>query len=91
MGGFYKEVKNFTYYTQYTLHNSAPAGLDSVLSYSVRTNSGVIHPKDGARLYTYTNSPYTAYIRGLEVHSTPASGICPSRSMVSSSGRTIRT
>lgn len=67
LGGFYKEVKNFTYYTQYTLHNSAPAGLDSVLSYSVRTNSGVIHPKDGARLYTYTNSPYTAYIRGFEI------------------------
>jgi TonB-dependent receptor len=67
IGGFYKEIKNFTYYTQYALHNSAPAGLDSVLSYSVRTNSGVIHPKDGAQLYTYTNSPYTAYIRGFEV------------------------
>ena len=66
-GAFYKEVRNFTYYTQYTLHNSAPAGLDSVLSYSVRTNSGVIHPKDGARLYTYTNSPYNAYIRGFEI------------------------
>ena len=67
LGGFYKEIKNFTYYTQYTLHNTAPAGLDSVLSYSVHTNSGVVHPKDGAQLYTYTNSPYTAYIRGFEV------------------------
>jgi hypothetical protein len=67
IGGFYKEVDNFTYYTQYRLHNSAPPGLDSVLSYSVRTNSGVIHPKDGAQLYTYANSPSTAYLRGFEV------------------------
>jgi len=67
IGGFYKEVRNFTYYTQYALHNSPPPGLDSILSYSVRTGSGVIHPKDGAQLYTYTNSPYAAYLRGLEV------------------------
>ena len=67
LGGFYKEIRNFTFYTQYALHTTAPAGLDSVLSYSVRTNSGVIHPKDGAQLYTYVNSPYTAYVRGLEV------------------------
>jgi hypothetical protein len=58
LGGFYKEVKNFTYYTQYALHNSPPPGLDSVLSYSVRTGSGTINPKDGAQLYTYTNSPH---------------------------------
>jgi TonB-dependent receptor len=67
IGGFYKEVDNFTYYTQYRLHNSAPEGLDSILSYSVRTNSGVIHPKDGAQLYTYANSTRTAYLRGFEI------------------------
>ncbi len=67
LGGFYKEVKNFTYSTQYKLHNSAPPGLDSILSYSVNTGSGVVHPKDGATLYTYTNSPYKAFVRGLEI------------------------
>ena len=67
LGAFYKEVANFTYSTQYTLHPSAPPGLDSVLSYSVRTGGGVIHPKDGAQLYTYTNSPYKAYVRGFEI------------------------
>jgi outer membrane receptor protein involved in Fe transport len=67
LGGFYKEVRNFTYYTQYALHNSAPPGLDSVRSYSVSTGSGTVNPKDGAQLYTYTNSPYTAYLRGFEV------------------------
>jgi len=67
LGAFYKEVKNFTFYTQYTLHPSAPPGLDSIMSYSVSTGSGTVNPKDGARLYTYTNSPYTAYLRGFEI------------------------
>lgn len=67
VGGFYKEVKSFTYYTQYTLHPSAPPGLDSIRSYSVRTGSGTVNPKDGAQLYTYTNSPYKAYLRGFEI------------------------
>ena len=67
LGGFYKEIKNFTFYTQYALHNAPPPGLDSIMSYVVRTNSGTIHPKDGAQLYTYVNSPYTAYLRGFEI------------------------
>ena len=67
LGGFYKEIKNFTYATQYKLHPSAPPGLDSVLSYSVSTGSGIVYPKDGATLYTYTNSPYKAYVRGFEI------------------------
>ena len=67
LGGFYKEVRNFTFYTQYALHPTAPAGLDSVGSYVVHTGSGVINPKDGAQLYTYINSPYKAYLRGFEV------------------------
>jgi TonB-dependent receptor len=67
LGGFYKEVKNFTFYTQYALHPSAPPGLDSIGSYSVHTGSGLVNPKDGAQLYTYVNSPYTAYLRGFEI------------------------
>lgn len=67
LGAFYKEVENFTFYTQYTLHLTAPPGLDSIASYGVSTGSGVVYPKDGAQLYTYTNSPYTAYLRGFEV------------------------
>jgi TonB-dependent receptor len=67
VGGFYKEVENFTFYTQYTLHPSASPGLDSLQSYSVRTASGTVNPKDGAQLYTYVNSPYKAYIRGFEI------------------------
>jgi len=68
IGGFYKEVRDFTYYTQYTLHNTPPAGLDSIGSYVVHTGNGtVISPKDGAQLYTYINSPYSAFLRGVEV------------------------
>jgi TonB-dependent receptor len=67
LGGFYKEVTNFTYYTQYKLHNSPPPGLDSIGSYVVHTGSGVVSPKDGATLNTYVNSPYKAFVRGFEV------------------------
>jgi TonB-dependent receptor len=67
VGFFYKEVRNFTYATQYTLHPTAPEGLDSVMSYSVHTGSGVVHPKDGAQLYTFTNSASPAFVRGFEV------------------------
>ena len=67
VGAFYKEVKNFTFYTQYALHPTAPPGLDSIMSYSVSTGSGTVNPKDGAQLYTYVNSPYKAYIRGFEI------------------------
>ncbi|HEX7573908.1 MAG TPA: TonB-dependent receptor [Bacteroidota bacterium] len=67
LGGFYKEVTNFTYYTQYKLHTSATPGLDSVGNYVVHTGSGVVSPKDGATLNTYVNSPYKAFVRGFEV------------------------
>ena len=67
LGGFYKEVTNFTYFTQYKLHASAPPGLDSIGSYVVHTGSGVVSPKDGATLNTYVNSPYKAFVRGFEV------------------------
>ena len=67
LGGFYKEITNFTYYTQYKLHTSATPGLDSTGTYSVHAGTGVVTPKDGALLNTYVNSPYKAYVRGLEV------------------------
>jgi TonB-dependent receptor len=67
LGGFYKEITNFTYYTQYKLHPVATPGLDSVGSYVVHTGSGVVSPKDGATLNTFVNSPYKAFVRGLEV------------------------
>jgi TonB-dependent receptor len=70
IGGFYKEIKNFTYYTQYKLHQYydpttgrytiIPPGLDSVGSFNPA-------PLPGATLNTYINSPYMAYIRGVEI------------------------
>lgn len=67
VGGFYKEVTNFTYYTQYKLHTVPTPGLDSVGQYVVHTGSGVVSPKDGATLNSYVNSPYKAFVRGVEV------------------------
>jgi hypothetical protein len=67
LGAFYKEVTNFTFYTQYALHRVATPGLDSVMSYIVRTGNGTTYPNDGAQLYTYVNSPYKAFIRGFEI------------------------
>jgi hypothetical protein len=66
-GGFYKEIDNFSFATQYALHTSPPPGLDSIGSYVVRTGAGTVSPKDGALLRTFVNSPYTAYVRGVEV------------------------
>lgn len=64
--GFYKRITDFTYYTQYKLHTIAPPGLYTTSDFVVHTASGVVSPKDGATLYTYTNSPYAAYVRGVE-------------------------
>ncbi len=63
ISGFYKEVKNFTYSTNYPLYNTAPAGYDTVGKYNI----GGHLPVSGATLFTYINTPYTAYIRGVEV------------------------
>ncbi len=72
IGGFYKEVKNFTFYTQYKLHQYydpitrvttiIPPGYDSIGTYS----SLGVPPKSGALLYTYINNPFKAYVRGVE-------------------------
>jgi TonB-dependent receptor len=65
IGGFYKEVKDFTYYTQYKLRPDSitKPGLNSTQTYSGLGSP----PLPGATLYTYVNSFYKAYVRGLEV------------------------
>ena len=62
VGGFYKIIKNFTYATQYTLNKTAHGGLDSLGSFSI----GGVSPKPGAQLYSYVNSRYLAYVKGIE-------------------------
>lgn len=64
IGGFYKEIKNFTYSTSYRLRAGKYTlpGRDSVKSFDDLGSP----PVDGATLFTYVNSPYKAYIRGLE-------------------------
>jgi len=63
ISGFYKEIKNFTYSTNYPLYNTAPAGYDTVGKYNI----GGHVPVSGATLNTYMNTPYIAYIRGIEI------------------------
>jgi TonB-dependent receptor len=65
VGGFYKTVKEFTYFTQYALRRaaSAPPGLETVESMGI----GGTFPNEFANLYTYVNSPYDAKIKGFEV------------------------
>ena len=66
VGGFYKEVNHFTYATSYKLHSKTfydqrgVTGLDSLNSFAP------LNPIDDATLYTYINSPYKAYVRGIE-------------------------
>lgn len=63
ISGFYKEIKNFTYAAQYPLYNTAPAGFDTVGKYNI----GGHVPVSGATLNTFVNTPYKAYIRGVEI------------------------
>lgn len=66
IGGFYKEVNHFTFATSYHLHSKAfydahgITGLDSLNSFVP------LQPNDDATLYTFLNSPYRAYVRGIE-------------------------
>lgn len=62
IGGFYKIIKNFTYATQYTLNKTSKSGLDTLGSF----NLGGVAPKAGATLYSYVNSRYLAYVKGIE-------------------------
>lgn len=64
VGGFYKEIKNFTYSTSYRLRAGkfTLPGRDSVKSFDMLGSP----PVDGATLSTYVNSQFKAYIRGVE-------------------------
>jgi TonB-dependent receptor len=67
VGGFYKEINHFTFSTSYKIHSKAfydahrVTGLDSLNSFAP------LQPHDDANLFTFVNSPYKAYIRGIEM------------------------
>jgi hypothetical protein len=63
IGGFYKEIKDFTYSTQYSLYTTAPPGVATVDDFNI----GGTSPVKGATLFTYMNTPYLAYVRGVEL------------------------
>jgi len=63
VGGFYKEIKDFTYSTQYALYESAPEGLATMSTFTL---AGV-SPNKGAMLYSYMNTPYISKVKGIEV------------------------
>ena len=64
VGGFYKEIKNFTYSTQYKLYQSpSRPGLDSIGTYADLGSP----PKSGSTLYTYINNDKIATVKGIEV------------------------
>jgi TonB-dependent receptor len=61
-GGFYKEVTDFTFATQYVLRPHGAPGYDSIGTYGSLGSP----PNDGATLNTYINNKNKAYVRGLE-------------------------
>jgi TonB-dependent receptor len=63
-GVFYKEIKNFAYSTSYQLRAGkfTLAGRDSINTF----NTLGAPPIEGAQLNTTINSPFIAYIRGIE-------------------------
>ncbi len=68
VGGFYKEIHDFTYATSYHLHSKSVydkfgiTGLDSLNTFAPFLTSA----DDDATVYTYVNSRYTAYVKGVE-------------------------
>lgn len=72
VGAFFKTVRQFTYYTTYKLHRAydpltrisyrIPPGLDSIFTYQI----GATAPNNGANVNTYINSPFDAFVRGIE-------------------------
>ena len=64
VGLFYKEIKNFAYNTSYQLRAAkyTLAGRDSINSFA---DLGA-PPVEGATLNTSINSPFIAYVRGIE-------------------------
>ena len=63
IAGFYKEIKDFTYSTQYPLFETAPEGIATISDFNI----GGATPVKGATLYSYFNTPYIAYVRGVEL------------------------
>jgi TonB-dependent receptor len=63
IGGFYKEIKDFTYSTQYPLYDTGPPGIKTISDFNILGTT----PIRGVTLYTYINTPYTAYVRGVEM------------------------
>ncbi len=66
IGGFYKSISDFSYYTQYQVYTEERMrpGLESVESIAERTGNS---PQAGAILNTYINTPHDAMVRGLEI------------------------
>ncbi len=63
VGGFYKTIEDFTYYTTYVLHKTAVSEeIKTINDFDIMGSK----PADGATLYTYLNSPQPAYVKGLE-------------------------
>lgn len=62
IGGFYKEIKDFTYSTQYALYDTGAVGIFRRTDFNI----GGDNPNKGATLYTYINTPYIAFVRGVE-------------------------
>ena len=60
--GFYKTIKDFTFATQYALYATAPPGLETYQDLSI----GGKTPNPKAEFYTFLNSPYLAYVKGIE-------------------------
>jgi TonB-dependent receptor len=63
IGGFYKEIRDFTYTTNYPLYTTAPPGIKTINDFNI---DGSI-PIKGANLLTYFNTPFVAYVRGIEL------------------------
>lgn len=63
VGGFYKTIKDFTFSTQYALYKTAPPGLKTYEDLRI----GGKTPQNKAIFYTYINSPYLAYVKGIEI------------------------
>ncbi|HTY11470.1 MAG TPA: TonB-dependent receptor [Bacteroidota bacterium] len=73
VGGFYKEVNHFTYAASYPLYNKkfyaaqGVTGLPFTLeSFAPFLSSADLSPNNGTRVSTFINSPYAAYVRGIE-------------------------
>jgi TonB-dependent receptor len=64
VGAFYKTINDFTYSTTYILHQTSNSEyIKTISDFSI----GGTRPEDGATLYTFINSPFPAYVKGLEL------------------------